>query len=226
MFVTEVELDAGPAQILLTRIDSGEVDVTGHDNGTMTVLSYGYFRSGQEILKEASMKPDFRLQDSEHVVLQQTPEQIHRARSSGAEIRVALDLPSPMSILQSRLENGTLSVRGITGMDVSLNSGTVQASSNKGATILSLGSGTVSLAGPTAGFRHQIVVGAGTVKLAAGWLLPLVQAEVMQGVIQGDYEGRLERLGMSGWRLVPIQVDPETSIQCRVSTGTIMLAES
>ena len=222
----EIELDAGQAQLLLTRIDSGEVTVTGRVSGTMAVLSYGYFRAGEEVLNESAMQPDFRLQDSQHVVLRQTPEQINRARNSGAEIRVTLQVPSPMSISQSRLENGTLSVSGITGLDLSLNSGTVRANSNRGAYTLSLGSGTVNLAGPTAGFQHQVVVESGTVKLVAGPLLPLVRAEVMQGVIQGDYEGQLERLGMSGWRLVPIQVDPETSVECRVSTGTIILAES
>lgn len=224
--MTEIELDVQQAQLLQTRIDSGEVHVTGRSNGTRIALSYGYFRAGEEILKEAAMKPDFRLEDPQQVVLQQTPEQIHRARTTGAEIRLALDIPSLMSILQARLENGTLSVRGITGLDVSLNSGTVRANSNQGAYQLSLASGTVSLSGPAAGFRHQIVVGAGTLNLVAGPLLPLVQAEVSEGVIQGDYEGRLERLGMSGWKLVPTQVDPHTSIECRVSTGTIMLRKT
>jgi hypothetical protein len=224
--VTELYLDAKEAQVLRTRIDSGEVNVAGHSNGTMIVLSYGYFRTGLEVLNEEAMKPDFRLQDSQHVVLQQTPEQINRARSSGAEIRVALEIPSQMSILQSRLENGTLSVRGIGGLEVSLNSGTVQTSGNTGQYKLFVESGTVSLAGPMPRFRHQIVAGAGTVNLVAGPLLPLVRAEVREGVIEGDHEGRLERLGMTGWRLVPTEVDPDTSVECRVSTGTIMLRKN
>ena len=116
-----------------------------------------------------------------------------------------------------------MSTSGISGLEITLNSGTVQATSNHGAYKLSLRSGTINLSGIPAGFAHQIAVEAGTVTLAAGSLLPLVQAEVTEGVIQGDYQGRLERLGMSGWRLVPTQVDPHTSIECRVSTGTIML---
>lgn len=224
--MTEIELDAKQATGLQIRIDSGEVNTTGQSNGRKVVLSYGYFRAGQEVLQEPAMTPDFRLQSSQQVVLQQTPEQISRARSAGAELRVKLSLPSTISLLQSRLENGTLSARGINGLEISLNSGTVQATSNHGAQHLSLRSGTVGLSGIAAGFAHQIAVEAGTVTLAAGSLLPLIEAEVIQGVIQGDYQGRLERLGMSGWRLVPTQVDPHTSIECRVSTGTIMLRKT
>jgi hypothetical protein len=224
--VTDIDLDANEAQVLRTMIDSGEVNVTGHSKGTMIFVSYGYFRAGEEILKEESMKPDFQLQNFQHVVLQQTPEQINRARSSGAEIRVTLEIPRPISVLQSRLENGTLRVVGIGGLEVSLNSGTVQTSDNTGQNRVSVESGTVSLAGPMPRCRHQIVVGAGTVNLVAGDLLPLVRAEVREGVIQGDYEGRLERLGMTGWRLVPAEVDPDTSVECRVSTGTIMLRKN
>lgn len=221
--MTEIELDAKQATGLQLTIDSGEVNATGQSNGGKVVLSYGYFRSGQEVLQETAMKPDFRLQSSQQIVLQQTPEQASRARSVGAELRVALRLPSVISFSRSRLENGTVSAKGINGLEISLNSGTVQATSNHGAYKLSLRSGTVSVSGITAGFAHQIAVEAGTVTLAAGSLLALVQAEVMQGVIQGDYQGRLERLGMSGWKLVPTEVDPHTSIECRVSTGTVML---
>lgn len=221
--MTEIELDAGQANLLQIVIDSGEVNASGQSNGNKVVLSYGYFRGGQEVLQEPAMRPDFRLQNSQQIVLQQTPEQISRVRSAGAELRVNLGLPSEMSFSQSRLENGTVSAKGINGLEISLNSGTVQATSNHGSYKLSLRSGTINLSGITAGFAHQIAVEAGTVTLAAGSLLALVQAEVVQGVIQGDYQGRLERLGMSGWRLVPTQVDPHTSIECRVSTGTIML---
>jgi len=221
--VMEIELDAGQANLLQITIDSGEVNANGQSNEKKIVLSYGYFRTGQEVLQEPAMKPDFRLENSQQIVLQQTPEQVSRARSAGAELRVALRLPSEMSFSQSRLENGTVSAKGIKGLEISLNSGTVQATLNHGAYKLSLISGTVTLSGVAAGFAHQIAVEAGTVTLAADSVLALVRAEVMQGVIQGDYQGRLERLGLSGWKLVPTEVDPHTSIECRVSTGTIML---
>ena len=50
--MTEIELDAGQAKELQIGIDSGEVNATGQSNGNKVVLSYGYFRAGQEVLQE------------------------------------------------------------------------------------------------------------------------------------------------------------------------------
>ena len=49
--MTEIELDTGQANLLQITIDSGEVNATGQSNGQKVVLSYGYFRAGQEVLR-------------------------------------------------------------------------------------------------------------------------------------------------------------------------------
>src|SRR6476661_3986660 len=98
--LAEITLDTKEARTLLMRIDSGEVRITGLPNTTRAVLSFGYFRAGEQILSEESMRPDFGVQDT-NIVLRQTPEQIERARSSGAVIRLALETPDAMSISES-----------------------------------------------------------------------------------------------------------------------------
>jgi hypothetical protein len=224
--MTTLTMEAGAATSLQMTIESGEVNITGNPGGSQITLSYGYFAGQQEVLQDRSMDPELRADGPSAIILRQTPDQAGRARQVNAHIRLRLGIPALMSLAQSRMESATLLVNGINGVDLAMKSGTLDAAGNSGLYVLTVTSGTVRVADPAMDFHHQITVQAGTIVLAAGVLLPLVTAEVEQGVIQGGQGGRLEQLGVSGWKLTPIHPDPRSSVECRVVSGSIAIRQA
>jgi hypothetical protein len=221
--VKTIKINSREAIAFKVGFDAAEVDIAGDGNGGEIQFSYGYFADDRETLDEEAMRPEVSTGGPGPIVLQQTAAQVARARSAGAHLRVIAIIPDGMAIQDSRIESGTLLLKRSGGVDVTLNSGTVEADGNKGQTKMSVNSGTLRAAGLTPGFRHLITAKFGTIALQAGVLLPFVNAEVEQGVIQGAHEGRLERLGQSGWRLLPLHANTSTAVQCRVGAGTILL---
>jgi hypothetical protein len=221
--VRTITINSGESTRLKLGFDAAEVRIAGDGGAGEIGLLYGYFADGGEILDEEAMRPESSVGTLGTIVLQQTAAQIARARSAGAHLRVTATIPRGMAIQDSRIENGTLFLNQTGGFEISLGSGTVEAVSNNGRQKISVTSGTLRLAGFSLGFRHAITTGSGTITLQSGLLLPFVDAEVEHGVIQGEHLGRLESLGNSGWRLVPLQTDPDTALQCRVEAGTILL---
>jgi len=215
-------LEAGTASSLAITVASGEINFNGVPGGNRVTLSYGYFLANQELPPESSMDPEFLQDGSSRLVLRQTPDQAKRANQLQAHLVARIDAPAQMSLAQCRLTSASASVRGAHGMELELASGTLEAAENTGAYSISADSGTIRVSRPAPGFHHVIAVKAGTIMLAPGALLPLVRAEVAQGVIQGG-QGRLEQIGAAGWRLVPLNADPTTSLECRAGSGSIMI---
>jgi hypothetical protein len=215
-------LGAGTAASLRITVEAGEVRLSGSQGSGQIALSYGYFADGQEVLQDASMDPAFHLDGPSAIALSQTPDQASRARQAHAHIRALLDLPAHMSLGQSRLDSGTIAVKGIHGVELELISGTLDSDGNTGPYAVSAKAGTLHVARPASAFHHQLAVQAGTIVLKAGALLPFVSAEVEQGVIQGG-QGRLDRAGMAGWKLTPLNSDPRSSVNCRAGAGSIMI---
>jgi hypothetical protein len=223
--MTTLTINAGAATSLQMAIESGEVKIAGIPGAGQIAVTYGYFAGNEEVLQDRGMDPELQADASAAIVLRQTPDQAHRATKAQAHIRLQLNMPARMSLGPSQMESATLSVQEICGVELAMKSGTLDAADNSGQYSVTVTSGTVRVASPAPGFHHQITLQSGTIVLEPGVLLPLVDADVQQGVIQGG-SGQLEHLGVSGWKLTPLHPDPRSSVQCRVVSGSISIGEA
>lgn len=206
---------------LLMHIYSGSADFAASDDVTEIKVEFGYFAFGNEVSVGEDMTPIFSIENN-NVVLRQTKEQFKKASDANITLKLFGNVPKSFS-MECLVEHGTVKINGVQSCKLKMNSGTSNILNCKKSVEISADSGTISVAGLKISSHHKFNLQNGNLTVYAGNLLAFLEAEVSQGIIQGDLLGNLTRIGHTGWRLDAIENDPKTSIKCRVGSGTIIL---
>lgn len=216
-----LQIYTSTALFLALSIDSGRVRFTGNHETQEIVVTYGYFVNDTEVLVYDSMRPEFRLEDT-RILLRQKPEQAARATAMGAQMSASIIAPDRLRF-EGGLKDGILTLSRANGCDIRMNDGIVEIYQCRADIKIDLRSGNLKVDSLIRGQIHYLKVQTGNIILHAGALLGLAEAYVHTGTIEGEYMGRLERVGISGWHLLPATSEPGTSVECKVGTGIIRL---